>query len=101
MEAPGPLVEVHVHMDGASASQRSLARGTHVLGSSDDCDVQVAATGVSGRHARLTISPSGCFIEPDDQRQKSNRVGNQLENASVDGERPTIVPSSREAKSAR
>ncbi len=102
VEAPSSLVEVHVHMDGASAAHRSLARGTHVLGSSADCDVQVAATGVSGRHARLTISPSGCFIE-DAGSSNGTWVGGKRINGSTrlwPGQRVEIGTASVELRGA-
>jgi pSer/pThr/pTyr-binding forkhead associated (FHA) protein len=58
-----PRTEIRAIQDGRELLCRTLQPGEYVIGSDKDCDIQVAAGDVQGRHARLTVNFRDLLIE--------------------------------------
>jgi len=61
-----------------------LTAGEHTIGASEDCEVQMAATGVSRRHAVLTIGNGTLTVRDLDSKNGTFVNGRKIEERTVD-----------------
>ena len=58
-----PETEIIVRKDGAELLRKTVQPGDYVIGRGPECEVQVEADQVSGRHAQLTVNFDHTLIE--------------------------------------
>ncbi len=72
--------------DGGSVQRFVLEPGTHVVGSAPTCDVVLAHSGVSRRHARLEVLPDGGVVVTDLESKNGTFLqGRRIRRASAPG----------------